>query len=143
MKLSKTSAHAVLAVAYLASSKDGGVIQARQVADHLNIQTDSALKILQVLAQHKLIDSRLGRSGGYRFTKSPDEVTLLQIVEAIDGPVASEVPAINAADNLAGRLDVLRVVCDHAAQQIRDRLQKTTVSDLLFSDQMQVLNPSR
>ena len=143
MKLSKTSAQGVLAVAYLASCKDNGVIQARQVAEHLSIQTDSALKILQVLAQHKLIDSRLGRSGGYQFTKSAGEVTLLQIVEAIDGPVTSEVPPINASDNLAGRLDVLRLVCDHAAQQIRDQLQKTCVSDLLYSDQLQILNSPR
>jgi len=119
------------------------VVQARQVAEHLSIQTDSALKILQVLAQHKLIDSRLGRSGGYQFTKSPQEVTLLQIVEAIDGPVTSELPSINASDNLAGRLDVLRLVCDHAAQEIRDRLRKTSVSDLLYSDQLQVLNAPR
>lgn len=92
MKLSKTSAHAVLAVAYLASCKDNGVVQARQVAEHLSIQTDSALKILQVLAQHKLIDSRLGRSGGYQFTKLASEVTLLQIIEAVDGPVVSGIP---------------------------------------------------
>lgn len=63
MKLSKTSALAALAVAHLASYPADAVVQARQVAEYLNIPTDSALKILQTLTRRHVIDSRLGRGG--------------------------------------------------------------------------------
>lgn len=141
MKLSKTSAQAALAITYLASHQDKGMIQARQVAKHLCIPTDSALKILQALMQHGLIESRLGRSGGYRFIGSPDHVTLLQVVEAIDGPLTTQVPDINAAEHLAGRLEVLRAVCDHATQHTRQQLQRTAVADLIRCHEEQVLSP--
>ena len=59
MKLSKSSAQAVLAMAFLAEQPTGSVIQARQVGGHLGIPTDSALKILQVLARHGLLASQL------------------------------------------------------------------------------------
>ncbi len=107
------------------------MVRARQVAQHLHIPTDSALKILQTLTQHGLIESRLGRSGGYRFNGSPGNVNLLQIVEAIDGPVSAEVPSINAADELADRLGVLRAVCEQAVQQTRAQLEQTTVAGLV------------
>ena len=143
MKLSKTSAQAALAIAYLATQDNGNMIQARQVAKHLSIPTDSALKILQSLMQHGLIESRLGRSGGYRFNGSPQQTTLLQIVEAIDGPVTAEVPSVNSAADLGSRIGLLRTVCRHAAQQIRDELKKMTVEDLIQSDQLQVLSSGR
>ncbi len=139
MKLSKTSAQAALAITYLATHKGDGMIQARQVAKHLRIPTDSVLKILQALTQHGLIESRLGRSGGYRFNRLPDEVTLLQVIEAIDGPVIAEVPSLNAADNLAHRLEVLKSVCELVADQIRAQLQTTTIVDLLRCAEIEVL----
>ena len=140
MKLSKTSAQAALAITYLATQKGEGMIQARQVAKHLCIPTDSVLKILQALTQHGLIESRLGRSGGYRFNQLPDEVSLLQIVEAIDGPVMAEVPSLNSADNLAHRLGVLKSVCELVADQMRGQLQNTTIVDLMRCAEIQVLN---
>ncbi len=138
MKLSKTSAQAALATVYLATKQDQGFIQARQVAEHLRIPTDSALKILQALVQHGLIESRLGRSGGYRLTASPKLVTLLQIIEAIDGPVTAALPAVNAQGHLDHNLKMLQNACDHVAKQIRQQLQKTTVADLLQDEPLYV-----
>ena len=142
MKLSKTSAQAALATVHLAAKQGQGFIQARQVAEHLHIPTDSALKILQALVQHGLIESRLGRSGGYRLKVSPKQVTLLQIIEAIDGPVTATLPAVNAQGHLDHNLKMLQKTCDHVAKQIRQQLQKTTVADLLQDEPLPVLPAS-
>jgi Rrf2 family protein len=142
LKLSKTSAQAALAVTFLAMNQEGVVVQAKQVAFHLGIPTDSALKILQPLTQHAVIESRLGRSGGYCFSQPPEQVTLLDIVEAIDGPITAGIPSVNAGDNLADQLDILRSACRSVAGHIRTQLKQTTVADLIKAGPLQVFSTS-
>lgn len=139
MKLSKTSAQAALALAFLALQDEKQIVQAKQVAKHLGIPSDSALKILQALARHRIIDSRLGRSGGYRLASAPADITLLQVIEAIDGPISGQVRVDNAPLNIAGGLDLLQTISQHAADRIREELSQTTVADLVKSNENQLL----
>lgn len=139
MKLSKTSAQAALALAYLALQDDTQIVQAKQVAKHLGIPSDSALKILQALARHRIIDSRLGRSGGYRLASAPADISLLQIIEAIDGPISGQVRIDNAPNNITGGLDLLQSISQLAAERIREQLSQTSVADLVKSNENQML----
>lgn len=129
MKLSKSSAHAALALAFLANRTEDGPTQARQVAEHLNIPVDSALKILQALARGQLIQSQLGRAGGYRLHHRPENVSLLEIVEVMDGPIAAQVPLTHAEDAGAS-IDLLEAACRQAATSLRSELSRYTVADL-------------
>lgn len=133
MKLSKTSAQAAMALAYLAQQDETQNIQARQVALHLGIPADSALKILQALARHQIIHSRLGRSGGYRLAAEPGKISLLQVIEAIDGPINGQVRIDHAPQAIAGGLDLLQTISEQAAKRIRDELSQTTIEDLVKS----------
>lgn len=128
-----------MALAYLALQDETEIVQAKQVAKHLGIPSDSALKILQALARHRIIDSRLGRSGGYRLASAPANITLLQIIEAIDGPISGQVRVDNAPQNIAGGLDLLQTISQHAADRIREELSQTTVADLVKSNENQML----
>ncbi|MBI1336546.1 MAG: Rrf2 family transcriptional regulator [Phycisphaera sp.] len=129
MKLTKASTQAALALAYLSSRKDEGFIQARNVAEFLDAPTDSALKILQTLARRGLLQSQLGRSGGYRFSGDPDRVSLLHVVEAIDGPIVSDI-RISTGPQVDRMVTVLQSACDHAAAHIREDLNHVTIADL-------------
>ena len=139
MKLSKTSAQAALALAYLAEQDNTQIIQAKQVAQHLGIPSDSALKILQALARHDLIHSRLGRTGGYRLAMLPQDISLLQVIEAIDGPINGQVRLDHAPQSITGGLDLLQAISQQAAERIRMELSQTTVADLVKSNRTQIL----
>jgi len=139
MKLSKTSAQAALALAYLAERRDGGPTQARQVAEHLKIPTDSALKVLQTLSRQGLLRSQLGRSGGYHISAAPETISLLQIVEAIDGPIRVDIPLEAADDDLAIQVDVLRRVCEASDRQLRNELSRLTVAQLAAASETPAL----
>ena len=130
MKLSKTSTLAALAVVHLASRQGDGFIQARQVADYLHIPTDSALKVLQALARRGVIASQLGRAGGYRLDADPTHVTLLQIVEAVDGPVEPEIPLHVADERLFSPVSQLRKACNRVSNAMRTELEHTTIAEL-------------
>jgi len=130
MKLSKTATLAALAVAYLSTRRNDGHIQARHVADYLHIPTDSALKVLQALARRGVINSHLGRSGGYYLENEPHNVTLLQIVEAVEGPIEPELPVASDGNGLSQPIDQLRKACNRVAHSMRLELERTTVSEL-------------
>lgn len=134
MKLSKTATQAALAMAYLAQRPDGQPTQARQIAEHLGIPTDSALKVLQALARQRLLKSQLGRHGGYFLKQPATQVSLRQIVEAIDGPIESSVPSVS--ESRGAQRDVVQRLerfCDHSAGWLREQLDQFSVADLIQS----------
>ena len=131
MKLTRTSAQAALAMAFLARQSDAGLLRARDVAAHLQVPTDSALKILQTLVRQRLLQSQLGRNGGYRLGVDPSTISLLRLVEAIDGPVRADLPLEAAGDDLAPPLRRLRQACEASAQRLREELASISVADLV------------
>ena len=120
MRLTKTSAQAVMAMAFLARQSGGPLVQARQVAAYLDIPTDSALKVLQVLARQKLIDSQLGRTGGYQLTRSADDVTVLDVVEAIEGPFRGFTSLVSPPEHTTVVAAKLQTLCERVSDCIRE-----------------------
>jgi Rrf2 family protein len=142
MRLSKTSAQAALAMAFLAQRPAGQLSQARQVGEHLGIPTDSALKILQALARSSLLASQLGRGGGYRLEREAETISLLEIVEAIDGPISGELKIERTEHHDPASFELLQSVCAHAATRLREELGGTTVADLVSPERHGVLQPA-
>lgn len=84
--LSNTSKYALRAVIYLALKENGIVkIGIKQISKELEIPTPFLGKILQSLAKHKLLVSTKGPHGGFGLAKNAHEITLMNIVEIIDG----------------------------------------------------------
>jgi Rrf2 family protein len=131
MKLSKTSAQAALALSFLSTCKLQEFVQARHVAEHLGIPTDSMLKILQALARNNLIQSQLGRNGGYRLSRAMEQVTLLQVVEVIDGPLSGRMPLHQVPEQAADSFIALQECCSRTADVLRAELARITIADLV------------
>ncbi len=60
-------------------------IDLNSIADELHIPKHFLSKILQLLVKHKLLISMKGPTGGFRLNKEPDQIKLIEIIEAIDG----------------------------------------------------------
>lgn len=60
-------------------------VELSEIAEKQNIPKHFLSKILQLLVKHKLLTSMKGPNGGFRLVKPPEEVTLIEIIEAIDG----------------------------------------------------------
>ena len=84
--LSNTSKYAIRAVIYLALyAGEEKKIGIKQISKELSIPTPFLGKILQTLAKHKLLSSTKGPHGGFGLGKPADEITLIEIVDIIDG----------------------------------------------------------
>jgi Rrf2 family protein len=84
--LSNSCKYGIRAVTYIASRpKDAGNVGLREISDALELPTPFLAKILQLLVRQKVLGSTKGPHGGFILQKPPKEITLYDIVKAIDG----------------------------------------------------------
>jgi Rrf2 family protein len=128
MRLGKASAYGVHAALHIARAQANGPVQGRAIADACHIPQEYLLKILQRLVRGAVLRSEPGRRGGFALCKQPSATTLLELVEAIDGPIVGECPLPGTHPHVGARL---RSICVEAADKTRQLLQRTTLQQLL------------
>lgn len=87
MQLTQATDYAFRAALLLASSGEGDVIDANTISSREKIPTRFLLKIMRSLVKAGVVTSYRGVRGGFALAKSPRDITLLDIVEAVEGPV--------------------------------------------------------
>lgn len=87
MTFSRSCEYALQAALYLAVRHSGGVekVSLQEIAVSQEIPSHFLSKILQTLVRHGLLVSTKGPRGGFKLTKSPEDIRLLDIVSVIDG----------------------------------------------------------
>lgn len=88
MKLSKKSEYGLRALLELTAAYDQIVLQRHEIAKRQHIPIEFLEQILLDLKRAGLLASRRGMKGGYTLIKSPDEITLGQVIRTLDGPLA-------------------------------------------------------
>jgi Rrf2 family transcriptional regulator, iron-sulfur cluster assembly transcription factor len=83
---SKSCHYGLQAMIYIAlKSTDGNNVDLTQIATELDIPKHFLSKILQQLVKNQLLQSMKGPTGGFRLSRPSDQITLVQIIKAIDG----------------------------------------------------------
>ncbi len=86
MMLSRACEYGLRAAFYVAARQPEGYLPIRGIGDALGISVPFLTKVLQQLTQADLLSSSRGPSGGIAFARPLDQITLFDIVVAIDGP---------------------------------------------------------
>ncbi len=87
MRLSNAGEYAVRAMLHMASSENNDTCKIFEISKTWNIPESFLRKILVTLSKAGLVLSSRGASGGYTLAKSANSITLLDVVEAIDGKI--------------------------------------------------------
>src|SRR5579872_6674722 len=85
LKLTKKADYGLIALRHLAGEPRGA--SAKDIADNYGIPLPLLSKILQKLVRDGLLVSVQGTHGGYRLARDPHEITTLEVIRAIDGPI--------------------------------------------------------
>ncbi len=137
MKLGDGVEQAIHSVAMLSGLSEGGVLSAAALAEFHGVSTSYLLKHLQALSGAGILDTVPGPKGGYRLARLPKEITLLDIVLAVEGPA----PAFRCneirqrgpnpvSDRLFAKPCNISAAMLRAERVYRAELAKTTVADL-------------
>ncbi len=85
LKLTKKADYGLISLKHLAMKR--GSSSAKEIADTYGIPLPLLSKILQKLARAQFLRSEHGTHGGYRLARDPGQITTLEVIRAIDGPV--------------------------------------------------------
>lgn len=86
LRLSKIADYGTQIMAYMAGDKS--VHSASEVAAGLGIALPTVSKILKMLVRGGLLASVLGAKGGYMLARHPSEISIAEIIDAMDGPIS-------------------------------------------------------
>jgi Rrf2 family protein len=129
MKLSRSSAYALTYLAHIARARLTRFVPAYEVAREEGLPERFLLKTLKPLVGAGVLRSASGTHGGYALARDPKDVTVLEVVEAIDGPLRGDHLPVGGGEGAA--LDrQLQDVCERVAALVRQRLAKVTLAEL-------------
>lgn len=85
LSLTRKTEYALIAVCHLART-GGDVISAREISERYDVRLPLLMNVLKTLNQAGLLRSERGAKGGYRLAVPPPEITLGDVIEAVEGP---------------------------------------------------------
>jgi Rrf2 family protein len=138
MKLSRTVAYAVQATLLLAEANSHAPVPCSQLASQGNMPERFLLQILRQLVTHGILHSTRGVDGGYSLERPPAEISLLDVIEAIDGPLNSALPP---GEGLISCETRLCQALENVTRVSRQQLQSIKLADLMTPPKREMARP--
>jgi Rrf2 family protein len=131
MQITRQADYAVRAVLHLAQMKNGDRAATSIVAKEQHIPPSFLAKIISQLSIAGLLHTSRGARGGVTLAREPKDITLLEVIEAIDGPIQlNECVAADGACRFDEDCPIKSVWCE-AQEELVARLKRTDVGQLL------------
>jgi len=131
LRLTSAADYAVRAMIHLSCLPDGGIALRSEIAEAQNIPTSFMAKILRSLVRARLLRSSRGVNGGFSLARPTAEINMLEIVEAIEGPL-SLTECVPTPSGCEWSTDCpASSVWLKVQDAMRDTLRKTTLEDLV------------
>lgn len=137
MKLTRTSIYACASVLLIAKLGQDRPMSAKRLAEEGNMPDRYLLQVLRSLAVHGILVARRGVEGGYTLNRKPEEINLLQIIEAVEGPVGihqvANFPQLAATESpdVATLVSILANRIEAINDDVRQFLQQTSIAKIL------------
>jgi len=130
MRISAKADYAVRAALELAAAPDGEPVKGERLAEAQDIPLQFLEHILLELKHARLIQARRGAKGGYWLAREPTEITLADVIRAVEGPLANIHE--NAPEELhyPGAAEKLRDVWVAVRAGLRSVLENVTLADV-------------
>jgi Rrf2 family protein len=130
MRLTRASTYALQALAYMAGqAKKEQPVASHIIAQRRGIPERFLLKVLKPLVSAQVLFSVKGPNGGYRLARSASEISVLEVLEAVDGPIRGYAPT-GAEDDHGPLQRKLDQMCAQSADLVRKQLGKIRVAEL-------------
>jgi FeS assembly SUF system regulator len=132
-RLNRLTDYAVVVMSQM-SGNGGGLRSAQQIARDTAVPLPTVAKVLNVLTREGLVDSHRGAAGGYALSRGATEITVAEIIRALEGPIALTA----CVDNSGACCDVeslcpMRGTWDKVNEVIHEALSQVTLADLIAS----------
>jgi len=130
MRITRSTGYALLAAGYIAKRQRQKTVLSQDISKEYDIPLEYLLKILQQLVRANVLRSKRGPRGGFSLAKPPRKITMLQIIEAADGPMAGQ---LNLAEHAGKERFGVKAeqAYGKAIAQAKAVFEKTKLADLI------------
>ncbi len=128
MQFTRAASYAIHALVHMADQEGDQPLASHLTARERGIPERFLVRLLKPLVSRGILKSVKGPHGGYRLAKAPKDITLLAIVEAVDGPIQAQGVFAGPEGNRVGQK--VQAAWDRANEEIRRQLGKVRLSDL-------------
>jgi Rrf2 family protein len=130
MLVTRETDYAVRTVIYLARNR-GHIASASEIAHAMHIPRSFLAKILQRLVRSSILTSSRGPSGGFQLSLDPSEITLLAVMEAVQGPACINVCAVDNKRCKMSSTCTVHPVWVEIRSDVERRMRKQSIASLL------------
>jgi len=128
--ISKKGDYAIRGMVYLAGQLPGRVVLVSESARAMDVPPLFLAKIFQQFGKLGLVKSFRGSGGGFLLGRSPEEITLCEIVEAVEGPIKPNRCVLSDGACSRDRVCTVHPVWKRVEKSIVDILSGVTLKDL-------------
>jgi Rrf2 family protein len=130
MELTRKGEYAIRGIVYLASRPADQVCLLSDIAAAVDVPSTFLAKIFQQFSKIGLVKSYRGTGGGFILGRSPERISLLEVVEAVEGPILPNRCVINGDECERATTCNVHPVWVDVQSQVRDILAKVTLKEL-------------
>lgn len=134
MRVSTKSDYALRAMIELTVRGDESAVSAEEIGRAQAIPHNFLQAILADLRRSGLVLSQRGQAGGWRLARSPEQVTVADVIRAVDGPLVSVYGLRPEAVSYNATAQILQHVWIAARSSLRDVFEQVTIRDLAEGD---------
>ena len=134
MRISAKADYAVRAALELAAAPDGKPVKGERLAESQDIPLQFLEHILLELKHARLIQARRGARGGYWLARDPAEVTIADVIRAVEGPLANIHEHAPEELHYGGPAEKLRDVWVATRAALRSVLESVTLAEVCAGD---------
>jgi FeS assembly SUF system regulator len=130
-RLNRLTDYAVVVMSQMAL-RGGETRSAQQISDDTGVPLPTVAKLLNLLGRAKLVASQRGAAGGYTLSAEPEEISVAQIIQALEGPIALTACVEGATDTCdAESFCPMRGNWNKVNGAIREALTSVTLADMM------------
>jgi Rrf2 family protein len=134
MRITAKADYAVRAALELAAVKDDEPVKGEQLAESQQIPLQFLEHILLELKHARIIRTKRGVRGGYWLARDPSEITLADVIRAVEGPLANIQDSAPEDTEYPGHAELLKDVWIAVRANLRAVLERVTLADLTAGD---------
>ena len=131
MQITRQADYALRAMLYLAKLEPNKRAATSQIAEEMEIPASFLAKIISQLSIAGLIHTSRGAHGGVLLARKPEKICLLDVVEAIDGPIALNECTLDPSICVFGESCPIHEVWCEAQKELVDKLKRSTFDELV------------
>ncbi len=144
LTLSRRGDYVVRAAIYLARAwdGDGGYAKIREIADAMGLPRSYTPQLLGILAKAGLAEAKAGRAGGYRLSRAPSTIAVLDVIEAAEGYLSSRRCPLRGGPCHWEDVCALHPTWVSVSESIRATLAEVTLDEVATVDRRLALGES-